>query len=35
MWRLCYTIGIVNGDGDTLVDKKDLVPALVKLTKGR
>ena len=35
MLRLCFVVGNVWGDGDTLVDKKDLIPALMKLTKGR
>lgn len=35
MLRLCYVVGLVWRDVDTLVDKKDLIPALIKLTKGR
>ena len=35
MLRPFYVVGTVLGDGDMEVDQKDLVPALMELTKGR
>ena len=35
MLKLCYGVGTVLGARDLLVDKRDLVAALMELTKGK